>query len=52
MTSQLALTEAQQRRAFFENQLKATRDDLTQAQQQLQASGFNPGALKAELIII
>ena len=48
MTSQLALTEAQQRRAFFENQLKATRDDLTQAQQQLQASGFNPGALKAE----
>ena len=48
MTSQLALTEAQQRRVFFESQLKKTRDDLTQAQQQLQASGFNPGALKAE----
>ena len=48
LTSQLALTEAQQRRVFFESQLKKTRDDLTQAQQQLQASGFNPGALKAE----
>jgi len=48
LTSQLALTESQQRRVFFEAQLKKTRDDLTQAQQQLQASGFNPGALKAE----
>ena len=48
LTSQLALTEAQQRRVFFESQLKKTRDDLIQAQQQLQASGFNPGALKAE----
>jgi uncharacterized protein involved in exopolysaccharide biosynthesis len=48
LTSELALTEAQQRRVFFEGQLKKTRDDLTQAQQQLQASGFNPGALKAE----
>ena len=46
--AQLALTEAQQRRVFFENQLKKTRDDLTAAQQALQASGFNPGALKAE----
>ncbi|MBG6079381.1 Wzz/FepE/Etk N-terminal domain-containing protein [Rubrivivax gelatinosus] len=48
MTNELALTEAQQRRVFFEQQLKSTRDLLTQAQQQLQASGFNPGALKAE----
>ena len=48
MTSHLALTEAQQRRVFFEAQLKQTRDRLTQAQQALQASGFNPGALKAE----
>ncbi|MBZ8140441.1 lipopolysaccharide biosynthesis protein [Rubrivivax gelatinosus] len=48
MTNELALTEAQQRRAFFEQQLKSTRDLLTQAQQQLQTSGFNPGALKAE----
>ena len=48
LTSQLALTEAQQRRVFFETQLKKTRDELTSAQQALQASGFNPGALKAE----
>ncbi|MDE2094618.1 MAG: lipopolysaccharide biosynthesis protein [Burkholderiales bacterium] len=48
MTSHLALTEAQQRRVFFEAQLRQTRDRLTQAQQALQASGFNPGALKAE----
>jgi uncharacterized protein involved in exopolysaccharide biosynthesis len=48
LTGQLALTEAQQRRAFFEAQLQQTRDRLTQAQQALQASGFNAGALKAE----
>ena len=48
LSQQLALTEAQQRRAFFETQLKKTRDELTSAQQALQSSGFNPGALKAE----
>jgi uncharacterized protein involved in exopolysaccharide biosynthesis len=48
MTSQLALSEAQQRRAFFDLQLKQTRDQLTRAQQALQASGFNQGALKAD----
>lgn len=48
LTSQLALTEAQQRRVFFEEQLKKTRDDLTGAQTALQASGFSAGALKAE----
>ena len=48
VTADLALTEAQQRRAFFEVQLKQTRDKLTVAQQDLQASGFNPGALRAE----
>jgi uncharacterized protein involved in exopolysaccharide biosynthesis len=48
LTSQLSLTEAQQRRAFFEVQLQQTRDRLTKAQQVLEASGFNPGALKAE----
>ena len=36
LTSQLALTEAQQRRVFFEAQLTQTRDRLTQAQQALQ----------------
>jgi uncharacterized protein involved in exopolysaccharide biosynthesis len=48
LMSQLALTEAQQRRVFFEEQLKKTRDDLTGAQTALQASGFSAGALKAE----
>ena len=48
LTGQLALTEAQQRRTFFERHLEGTRDRLTQAQQALQASGFNAGALKAE----
>lgn len=48
LTGKLALTEAQERRVFFGGQMQHTRDRLTQAQQALQASGFNPGALKAE----
>lgn len=48
LTGLLALTEAQQRRAFFEGQLKQTLAKLTEAQQALQASGFSSGALKAE----
>jgi uncharacterized protein involved in exopolysaccharide biosynthesis len=48
LTSQLALTEAQQRRLFFETQLTQTRDRLTTAQQALQASGFSQGALRAD----
>ena len=44
----LAVTEAQQRRTFFEQQLRMSRDRLLQAQQALQSSGFNAGALKAE----
>jgi uncharacterized protein involved in exopolysaccharide biosynthesis len=48
LTSQLALTEAQQRRVFFEEQLKKTRDDLTKAQTALEASGFSAGSLRAE----
>ena len=48
MTGTLAVTEAQQRRAFFERQLQQSRDRLVQAQQALQSSGFNAGALKAE----
>jgi uncharacterized protein involved in exopolysaccharide biosynthesis len=48
LTGQLALTEAQQRRVFFETQLTQTRDRLTQAQQALQASGFSQGALKTD----
>lgn len=48
MVSQLAITEAQQRRRFFEAQLKQARDGLTKAQQALQGSGFSRGALRAE----
>lgn len=48
LSAGLALSEAQQRRVFFESQLKQTKDRLTEAQQALQASGFNAGALKAE----
>ncbi len=48
LTDTLALTEAQQRRVFFEAQLKQTRDKLAAAQRALQSSGFNSGALRAE----
>jgi uncharacterized protein involved in exopolysaccharide biosynthesis len=48
LTGELALTEAQQRRTFFEGELKRTRQQLAQAQSALQRSGFNPGALKTE----
>jgi uncharacterized protein involved in exopolysaccharide biosynthesis len=48
MTSVLAVSEAQQRRMFFERELKDARDQLSKAQQELQASGFSVGALRAE----
>jgi uncharacterized protein involved in exopolysaccharide biosynthesis len=48
LTQVLALTEAQQRRVFFEAQLTQTRERLILAQQALQASGFTSGALRAE----
>jgi uncharacterized protein involved in exopolysaccharide biosynthesis len=48
MTSELVITEAQQRRSFFEKQVQATRDKLTAAQQALQSSGLTAGTLKAE----
>ena len=48
LSNGLALTEAQQRRLFFERQLEQSRDRLAQAQQKLEASGFNAGALKSE----
>lgn len=48
ISAELALTEAQQRRAFFETQLQQVADRLGKAQSALQSSGFNPGALKAE----
>jgi uncharacterized protein involved in exopolysaccharide biosynthesis len=48
ITSELALTEAQQRRLFFETELKQARVKLDSAQQALQNGGFNAGAIKAE----
>jgi len=48
MTDTIAVSEAQQRRKFFELQLRQTQEKLVQAQQTLQASGFAQGALKAE----
>lgn len=48
LTSVLAITEAQQRRAFFEKQLQETRDKLAAAQRALQAAGINEGAIRAE----
>jgi uncharacterized protein involved in exopolysaccharide biosynthesis len=49
VTQSLAVTEAQQRRVFFEQQLKLSRDRLVLAQQALQSSGFSAGALKTDL---
>jgi uncharacterized protein involved in exopolysaccharide biosynthesis len=48
MTDTIAVSEAQQRRKFFEQQLRQTQERLVQAQQALQESGFTQGALKAE----
>ncbi len=47
-TAVIAVSEAQQRRQFFEAQLAQTKDRLVKAQLQLQASGFSQGALRAE----
>ncbi|TAL28283.1 MAG: lipopolysaccharide biosynthesis protein [Phenylobacterium sp.] len=48
LTNELALTEAQQRRVFFEKQLRQTQDRLANAQRSLQGSGINEGTLRAE----
>lgn len=48
LSSQLVLSEAQQRRAFFETQLEQSRTRLADAQRKLQGSGFSQGALRAE----
>ncbi|OGB33294.1 MAG: lipopolysaccharide biosynthesis protein [Burkholderiales bacterium RIFCSPLOWO2_12_FULL_61_40] len=47
MLNRLAITEAQQRRAFFEKQLLQTKDKRTVAEQALRASGVNSSALKS-----
>lgn len=48
LLNRLAVTEAQQRRAFFEKQLTSAKDNLTKADQALKASGVNSNVLKAD----
>ena len=48
LTAGLAITEAQQRRVFFDRQLTTTKDNLIKAQQALQSSGYNDSSLKTE----
>jgi uncharacterized protein involved in exopolysaccharide biosynthesis len=48
MTSTIAVTEAQQRRVFFERQLQDTKKQLIEAQLALQSTGFNQASLQAE----
>lgn len=48
LTNTLAVTEAQQRRVFFEQKLAETKDRLVKTQVALQSTGFNASALRAE----
>ena len=48
LLSRLAVTEAQQRRLFFEKQLTNAKDNLVRADRELKASGVNSNALKAD----
>jgi len=48
LTKTIAVTEAQQRRAFFEKLLEQSRDKLAVAQHSLEAGGYTAGALKSE----
>ena len=47
LLNRIAVTEAQQRRLFFETQLANAKDNLVKAEQALKASGVNSSALKA-----
>ncbi len=47
LLNRLAVTEAQQRRLFFEKQLANAKDNLVKADQALKASGVNSSVLKA-----
>lgn len=47
LLSRLAVTEAQQRRLFFEKQLNNAKNNLIKAEQALKSSGVNSSALKA-----
>jgi capsule polysaccharide export protein KpsE/RkpR len=48
LTGTLAITEAQQRRQFFDRELAAARKALGEAQSELQTSGVSEGLLRAE----
>lgn len=48
LTKRLALTEASQRRQFFESQLHDARKGLVQAESALRASGLSESTLRAE----
>lgn len=48
LTSGLAVSEAQQRRAFFENLLGETRNKLTVAQRALEQTGVSSSTLRSE----
>lgn len=47
LLSRLAVTEAQQRRMFFEKQLEQTKDSLAKADLALKSSGINSSVLKS-----
>jgi uncharacterized protein involved in exopolysaccharide biosynthesis len=47
LLSRLAVTEAQQRRAFFERQLEQVKDKFTTADQALRAAGVSASVLKS-----
>ena len=47
LMGRLAVTEAQQRRQFFEKQLQQTQEKLTQAEQAVKATGITTNVLKA-----
>lgn len=47
LLSRLAVTEAQQRRLFFEKQLTQAKDKLTAAEQSLKATGISASVLKS-----
>lgn len=48
LTFDLAITDAQQRRKFFEEQVNATKGRLNEAQKSLQSSGINQSVLRAD----
>lgn len=48
LTSEFALTEAQQRRKLFQERLEQARTALASAQSSLEQAGFNPRSIKIE----